>query len=196
MASVINICNQALFEVGANTITSLLDQSVEARACSAIFDTSRDAVLEAREWTFAVTRRTLAKSATPPEFGATSKFKIPNDCIRVLECFEYGSHSSSGRAQNELYWTREGEYIHADCDVLSVRYLARIEDPNKFSPSFIKALVMYLASELSIPIQRSKSLQETKYSLFTERLQAANVDGMQGRVQRIRSSRLTGIRRR
>ena len=192
MASEVGICNQAILDVGGNPITSFQDDSIEARVCRTSYADSRDHVLEDAAWSFAIGRSTLSPDALSPEFGYSSRFKIPSDCLRVLQAYEEGNYNM---APNPLQWEREGEYILADATSIQVRYIKRITDPNKFSPSFIKAMVYYMASVLAIPVQASRALQETKLAIYNQTVDSARTtDGMQGRTKIIRSSRLTNIR--
>ena len=66
MSSVVDICNEAMDLLGAATITSLDENSKEAKLCNRRFTTVRDQVLRSHPWNSAIRRATLAKdSATP-----------------------------------------------------------------------------------------------------------------------------------
>lgn len=193
MASEIGICNQAILEVAGQPITSLLDDSLEARVCNSVYTASRDFVLEQREWSFSIKRAVLAKSTAAPAFGYTNRFKLPADCLRVLECWD----SVDSDQPNPLQWEKEGEYVLSNSDVIYLKYVSQVTDPNQFSAGYSKALVFYLASRLAIPVQNSKSLQEEKFSIYKDSLyDGAAVDGMQGRTRRVLSSRLINARHR
>ena len=56
MASEVDICNRALSKLGAARITSLTEDSVNARACNAMYESVRDAELRAHPWNFAMKR--------------------------------------------------------------------------------------------------------------------------------------------
>lgn len=202
MASSVDICNMALSHVGANFITSLNDNTTEAKICAAQYDFSRDFVLGEREWTFAISRKELAASANAPIFGFDNNFKLPSDTIRVVEAFDKADMSSGiwsyrGEGNNSLYWQREGEYIAADAEILLIRYLVRVEDPNRYTPGFVQALAAHLAYKIAIPLTKSRSLQSDMYQLYQDTLNAASTgDGLQGRNKTIRSSRLVNVRAR
>ena len=68
-------------------------------------------------------------------------------------------------------------------------------DVTRFSPLFIKALAAQLAADLAIPLTNSLKLAEAmmqRMSYFLE--QAGGMDGVQGRSQKLRSTKLTGVR--
>ena len=59
MPSVVEICNEAMDLLGAATITSLDENSKEARLCNRRFSTVRDAVLRSHPWNCLIKRITL-----------------------------------------------------------------------------------------------------------------------------------------
>ena len=61
--SVIEICNNALVDLGEEPITSLADNTKAARLCNQRWPAVRDAVLRAHPWNCAVTLARLAASA-------------------------------------------------------------------------------------------------------------------------------------
>ena len=86
MASVVDLCNRALDLLGAANITSLTENSKEARLCNGNFDDVRDAVLRSHPWNIAITRRALARDTDTPAFGFSFQYSLPTDpfCLRVL----------------------------------------------------------------------------------------------------------------
>ncbi|CAK0775884.1 conserved hypothetical protein [Gammaproteobacteria bacterium] len=61
MATVVDICNLALGNLGSASIESVDDGSIEAKYCSRYYPVARDALLEMHNWSF-VNRA----SPTPP----------------------------------------------------------------------------------------------------------------------------------
>ena len=64
MASVIEICNSALLQLGAQAITSLTENSKNARLCNARFNTVRDSVFRSHPWNSLIKRQKLAADVT------------------------------------------------------------------------------------------------------------------------------------
>ena len=56
MASVVQICNSALNQLGASSITALTDDSKNARLCNERYTTIRDAVFRAHPWNCLIKR--------------------------------------------------------------------------------------------------------------------------------------------
>ena len=183
MASEVGICNQALIWVGGSLITSLSDNTTEARVCNAVYADVRDAVLEAHDWTFAIARRNLPVSATSPENGYANAFPIPSDILRVTD------------VNDGEDWRVEGDSIVTNEGSCKIRAVAQITDPNRFSSLFVQALAARLAADLAIPISQSRELQRQHYSIYENKLaEAVANDGMQGKSRRITSSWLRGSR--
>ena len=199
-ASETDICNMALGWIGADTVTSLDDDSTGANLCKLNYPRSRDTVLESREWTFAVKRFVLAPDSEPPEFNWGQRFKIPSEVLRVLTVDRNSVTSSNELTSNfveheQMNWVREGDYILADISVVHMRAIVRIESTAKFSESFVHAVAARLAADLAIPITRSRQLQQQMYGLYQAKLNdAASTEGMQGRSKRIRSRYLAARR--
>ena len=65
MNSQVEICNAALLSIGADTITSLTEDSDEAAFMNARFEAVRDAVLRAHPWS-------CGRWSRPPGMSPTS----------------------------------------------------------------------------------------------------------------------------
>ena len=64
MASVVDICNGALNQLGASTILSLTEDSKNARLCNARYTQVRDSLFRSHPWNCLVKRVELAKLNT------------------------------------------------------------------------------------------------------------------------------------
>lgn len=188
-ASEVSICNQAIGWVGGDRIISFSDGTAEANLCADNYDSIRKAVLEAAEWHFATARVVPAKSSIAPAYGYASAFPIPTDNIRILTV------SSTVDDENDVDWVIEGDSILCDYDVIYVRYIKNIDDPAKFSASFVQALASRLGAEFAIPIAKSRSLQADMWKLYERKVgEASNLSGMQGKSKGIKSSWLKKAR--
>lgn len=190
MTTSVDICNQALSEVGGNRITSIEDGTTEARQCKVHYQSCLEKALSERFWTFATGKRELAQTATSPEFEHSFAYQLPSDCIVV--------RSAGDKSGKEFRnWVREGDQIHCDEAVCFIQYTKRIADPQKFSPMFESALVYLLASRLAIPIAASRTLKKDMYNLYRNELyEASPLDGRQGSPKSVgkRSSSLIRAR--
>ncbi|MCK5021096.1 MAG: hypothetical protein KAS32_29065 [Candidatus Peribacteraceae bacterium] len=187
--SEVGICNLSLSWLGGNRITSLDDDTDEANLCVDNYEFSRDTVLEMRNWTFATSRVKLNPLVEAPEFGFKFKCVLPPECIRVIQAstdpdFRYG-----------IEWVREENLLLSNYPDPYIRFIKRMTDVTRFSPLFVKAMAAQLAADMAIPLTASKKLMDAmmaRMDYFLE--QAGGMDGTQGRNQKLRATRLTGVR--
>ena len=88
MASVVQICNSALNQLGAASITALTDNSKNARLCNERYTVVRDAVFRSHPWNSLIKRQQLAQTTNTPAYGFSYEFALPSDCLRVLKALE------------------------------------------------------------------------------------------------------------
>ncbi len=190
MASVEDICNLALSWLGASMITSLADNSTEAKLCKVNYPLIRDAVLEAADWSFAIKRATMDPLSTGPVFGRYRRFPIPPDSLRVL------SVSESENDSRRIDWRVEENHVLAGGEIIYLRYIFRAKDPKVYSPLFVQALSARIAADLAIPIADSRTLRNENWDLYMAKLREATAnDGIQGKHDFIRSDTLIRARR-
>lgn len=167
MASEVEICNRALQKLGAKRITSLLDDSVNARACNASYQVLRDKELRAHPWRFAMTRDQLAADTAEPTFGKARSFTLPSTCLRVLAPYPEMNF-------NDLDWEIEGRKIYTnDSAPLNVRFIYRVTDPNEMDPLFREALSARISFELCEELMQSSNKKETLREDYKEAVAVA-----------------------
>jgi hypothetical protein len=154
MSSIITICNRALQKVGAHTITSLTDQSVNARALNTMYYSVRDSVMAASRWNFTIQRFQLAASSNQNAFGPLNIFPLPAGWLRVLPPDPLDN-------VNDRDWLIEGSnIISAWNPPLNVKIQMKIEDVTLYPASFIEALAAKLAYELCEPLTQSNTKKQ------------------------------------
>lgn len=162
MASETDICNRALQKLGVSRITSLDEDSPEARDCNAAYEFVRDAELRRHPWGFAIKRVTLAPDVESPDFGFNYAFTLPADALRILP-------------DNEVTdWVVEnGKLLTNDGDTLKLRYVARITDTGVYDPLFANVLATRLAFELAESITHSTQLKSAIWEEYQENVRQA-----------------------
>lgn len=173
MASEVQICNLALTRLGhkSDPLASLADTGKAARLCALHYEPTRDAVLRAHPWNFAVKRAELPALEAAPVWGHARAFQLPADLLRVLELEDSGAE-----------YRVEGRTIATDAGApLRLEYLARVTDPGLFDALFIDALAARLAAELAVPLTDNAQLAETMSALYQAKLaEARTTDAMEG----------------
>jgi hypothetical protein len=192
MISETSICNQALSWIGGSPIESLEDPIQAGRFCKANYPFLRDAVIEARFWSFARVRHvsTVADKPVSPSWGNQFLHSVPVDWLQVF--YVYDDPHADRQIEG---WTREGLTVYADYGTVYMAGVQRITDTGKFSNLFVQCLAARLAADLAMPIAGDRALQRDMWNLYEVKMaEAAARDGAQGRNQRIRSSTLVDAR--
>jgi hypothetical protein len=200
----VSIANLALSWLGLDPIVSLEDDSKSANKINANFAPIRDAVLEDRDWTFAMERFALNKEAEAPAFGYTAKYLLPAKVLRGVTANDDGgtvdafAYSVGLAGSSRLDWVKEGRSILANttADTVNILAVVQVEDVALWSPGFCQAVAARLAADLCVPLTENRSLQADLWKLYTDKLRdAAANDGRQGRSPRLRNTTLAARRR-
>ena len=193
--SEVSICNQALSLVGSlsnngnivEPLTSLDDNTKEAKLCKLNYEPVRDAVLSEHDWSFATRWEDLPASADPSPGEYPNEFPLPSDVLTVLFVGLDYRHQEN--------WQVENNAIRTDAQTCRCQVIYRVTDTSKFSALFTQALVARLAGELAIPITNSRTLMENLFQMYGEKVKlASSRDSQQGRSRRLRSKWLVGAR--
>lgn len=192
MKTEVGICNLALSWLGASSITALTDDTPEGILCNQLYATSRDAVLEEVDWSFAMTRTVLTPEAATPAFGYTYQFLLPSTLLRLVTI----SDTLSKPNENTVEWVQENNRVLCDSSPLYARYITQVTDPSKFSFTFCHAVAARIAADASINLTESRSITDAMWKLYAEKLKvASNDDGRgAGRTQIIKNTDLTRVR--
>ena len=176
MASQIDIANRALTKLGAARIISLSDDVKAARSVSSMWDIVRDAELRIRNWSFAITRDSLAASATAPAYGYDYQFPFPADCLRLISVGEYypGVSLTDYRGRDESEWRIEGANILSNsAGPMYIRYICRKEDTSQWDAAFVEAFACRLAAEMAEDLTQSSSKKDAAWSEYRQAVSAA-----------------------
>tara|TARA_R110002020_G_scaffold132738_1_gene296310 strand:+ start:3685 stop:4266 length:582 start_codon:yes stop_codon:yes gene_type:complete len=170
MASVVDICNGALNQLGASTILSLTEDSKNARLCNARFTQVRDSIFRSHPWNCLQKRVQLAADTATPAWGFTKQYTLPADCLRLLTILDYDSD-----------YKVEGRKILTDNSSLKILYIGRIEDPNEYDELLRETLSAALAADIAYAITSSNPLTANMYNLLRDKLREARfVDSTEG----------------
>lgn len=159
-ASQISIVNSALVKLGASPVLAITDNVKRAKAMAAMWEPSRDRLLRAFRWSFAMVRTKLPALADVPSWGFGTQFQLPADCLRldfVSELF-VGLSLSDYRDSDESDFALEGRKILCDLAVpLPIRYVARVTDVSLYDACFAEALACRLALDCCEEITQSST---------------------------------------
>lgn len=164
--SVIEICNNALTDLGEEAIASLTDNTKTARLCNQRWPAVRDAVLRAHPWNCASSQAELAASAAPAGWKHLCAYPLPADCLRVLAVCSGGTGVAAWEVQ-------AGAVLCDEPGPLQVLYIRRIDDPRLFDPLLCEALTARLSATLAYPITASTALAQSFWAAYADKLREA-----------------------
>ena len=170
MASIVDICNGALNQLGASTIITLTEDSKNARLCNARFTQVRDSVFRSHPLNCLQKRVELAADTDTPAWGFTSQFTIPADCLRVLSILDFDSDHKI-----------EGRKILTDNSSMKILYDSRVTDPNEYDELLRETLSAALGADIAYGVTSSNPVTQNMYQLFQDKLRDARfVDATEG----------------
>ena len=153
--SQITICNKALALLGANHITSLADDTLEAKALANVYDQSLRSILSECGWSFALKRADLNRLEEKPIWGEGNYYQLPSDYIRIFET-----------SRPYAKWRIEGDRILTKAESFSILYTYFCMDDSKYTPSFTDAFACKLASDVCYEITNNSNRQTELLTMY------------------------------
>jgi len=173
-SSDVDICNSALIHLGAGFITSLNDNSDEARACKQFYGNARDAALIQADWDFATYQSDLSKLTSPPLFGWGFEYILPTFpyCLKPLFI---------ENPEEDTAWRVHQRKLVTDRDGVKLEFIGRNTDVSQYSPLFEEYLAFFLAGKMGYTITGSRAVAQDMYALAADMLEdAASVNAQSG----------------
>ena len=162
MASIVDICNGSLNQLGATTIVSLTEDSKNARLCNARYTQIRDSVFRSHPWNCLQRRLELSSSTDTPVWGYSFKYDLPGDCLRLLRILDYDSdHKVEGRS------------ILSNSSSMKILYISRITDPNQYDENLRETLSAALAADIAYAITSNNTTQQNMIAIYQDKLRDA-----------------------
>ena len=194
MASQVEICNSALNMLGANNITSLTEDSKNARLLNQRYEPVRDAVFRSHSWNCLIKRVELAQDTDTPSHEYTKQYTLPSDCLRVLRIGGHHDSSSSDLDDGQKFKI-EGRKLITDEATIYLIYVALITDVNEYDTLLRETLAARLAAELAYAITSSTALANSLKETYLEKLREARfTDATEGSADNIDSSTFINAR--
>ena len=141
----ITICNSALAKLGSKFISSLDEDTKEARLCREQYQKIKRALLYEHPWNFAKKRVTLVRSGDVPAFDYKYAFIIPADTIRILSS---NLDELPPPQSAPPVFKVEGDRFITNEDPVHVVYVSGAVDESLFTPGFSELLTKKLSMDL------------------------------------------------
>ncbi len=170
MASVVQICNSALNQLGASSITALTENSKNARICNERYETIRDAVYRSHPWNCLVKRVQLAQDSDTPAWGFDYQYTLPADCLRILGIKDYNSD----------YKVEGRKLLISESEVYLI-YLAQITDVNELDVLLRETISAHLAQDIAYAITANLQVANLMAEKYQAKLsEARHADSSEG----------------
>jgi hypothetical protein len=161
MSIAIDICNRSLNLLGERSISSLDENTQNARRCSLEYDQARLTVLRMHPWSFATKRVRLAPLTITPEFGYTSQYSLPRDYVRLIS-----TNTEDYTIESRYVLTNEGSS-------LDLVYVYDNSTSDDWDSLFVDTLTYYLAYKLSRSTVGASSQSQEMLTMYMKLLQSA-----------------------
>lgn len=201
-----DICNFALTHIGRSSkpLTTLSENSIEARLCTIWYDQSRREALEIMDWSFARRRLTLALHADAPPDEWVYRYQLPSDMLSFLLIWNpfIGINVPSGNLPLGFWNSLQGDLTNAvpyslelsldgtqqtlltnQQDAIGL-YTADITDTSLFSMQFVNTLAHLIATRLAYPLTGKMGVKQDQQKDFVAALAAAAADNANQQVSR------------
>ena len=187
--SVIEICNNALLDLGEDAIMSLGDESKAAGLCNHRWPAVRDAVLRAHPWNCAMAQAELAAGTAAPLWKWEYQYVLPTDFLRITQLVgEDGTTIPDWEIQGGIVLCNEAAPIF-------ISYVRRETDPGKYDALLGETLSARLAATLAYPLSGSTSLAQSYWEVYQTKLaEARGVDAREGVPESVTPTRWIGAK--
>lgn len=143
----ISLCSHALLKIGANSITSFKDGTVESEIAAALYPHIRDSLLSSYPWSFATAHTRLPRLDETPIADFNYAYLLPADFLRVV------SIGQGGRGYGSDYRIF-GNKLLSNASSITLTYIFRTDEADM--PAFFTSLLTTcLAKEFCLPITES-----------------------------------------
>ena len=189
--SAVDICNSALYKIGAQRINSLSDDTKAAKICNDQYDRLRKEVLRAHPWNFAISWIELGQTVnTPVSDDYENEFLLPSDVLRVLET------DIQDNLDWEIGYNVDGnKVIFCNADTLKIKYIKDVTNTTRFAPDFEEVLAFRLAADMAYSLVQSQSVQQAMFVYYQQALaRAMSFDAQEKGQDEIQADVFTEIR--
>lgn len=200
-ASTVGICNMALQALAVKRqIASITENSTDAVACAAFYDTTRDDILREFNWPFARQYATLVlvggTSTVPVTLDYQYSYRVPADCL-LPRRIQSGNRMDTMETRIPFIVGADttGGLIFTDFAVVAataaapqqpvLEYTAEVLDETKFASDFTQAfafkLAFYIAPATSLGGDSGK-LGARAYQLYQDTMARAEARALNGQA--------------
>lgn len=191
MASKIEIANRALVRLGAARISSLDENSANARAVKDAFDFVAEEVMASHTWNSITTRTSLAKLSEDPLWEYEKQYPLPGDYLRMVEIDSIDPDEPWAVEQFKDSSNNIHKVLLVDLATpVNIRYVRNETNTGRWGIHLASTVAARLSVELVEQLGKSGRTREQMERMH-ERVfaQARKVDAQEGGVHAIAQSK-------
>lgn len=173
MADKVGIFNLALQRLWTRRVESPTEESREAEALLAIYDATRDFVLDEYLWSFAQAAVELSRLVDAPLISWRYFYQLPNDRIRIARVIDRVDGLRFGEGPSVPHEVVEDERIATDAEQVYLQYIRVVTDENLLPPYFVSLLAWRLAHEVGGVLAASQTRIEKAAAEYAKELNSA-----------------------
>lgn len=179
-----DICNLALAYLAKGRITSLTQQTEEARQCAMHYDHCRRMLLRSYRWGFARRMEKLALSASKLP-GWEYVYGYPSNCLSVRFVFseDDAERKEWNRDEYDVAVTGGVKVLCSNIENAWCEYTEDVTEVAKMTEEFTEALARYLAASMAMVITGNAEMMNANYQLMQAALRQAQVEAAREREQ-------------
>jgi len=191
MASIVDIANNALNILGASTISSLTEDTKNARICNQRFENVRNRIFRSHPWNCLIKRVQLAQNSTAPVIEYTYAYALPSDFLRVLKIH----NGTTDSVASDMPYKVEGKNIITDEATVYLVYVSKDTDPNNYDSYLYEVLAYQLAADMAYGITNNATLAKNLLADADEKLRESRfVDAVENSTDTVEATEFTNAR--
>ena len=191
MASNVDIANNALSILGGSTISSLTEDTKNARICNQRFENVRNRVFRGHPWNCLIKRVQLAENSTAPVVEFANAFALPSDFLRVLKIH----NGTTDSVASDMPYKVEGKNIIKDESTVYLVYVSKDKDPTNYYTYLYEVLAYQLAADMAYAITNNATLAKNLLVDADEKLREARfVDSIENSTDTVEANEFTDAR--
>ena len=191
MASNVDIVNNALSILGASTISSLTEDTKNARISNQRFENVRNRVFRSHPWNCLIKRVQLAASSTNPVIEFAKSYPLPSDFLRVLKIH----NGTTDSVASDMPYKIEGKNVITDEATVYLVYVSKDTDPNNYDTYLYEVLAYQLAADMCYSITNNATLAKNLLADADEKLRESRfVDAVENSTDTVEATEFTNAR--
>jgi len=187
--SALDVASNALFLMGADSISSFTEATPEAKVANALYEDIVQSSFASHRWRFATRQATLTRLDAKPTGRWDAAYHIPSSVVTVTAVTVNEIPIEYDVYQNKI------NCDESESSTLIMDYVERVSETD-WPSYFTTAVEFSLASTFAITLARDASLAQLMdakaQQLFTK---ARNIDSQQQTTRKLNTSRFIAQRR-